>query len=628
MRRSAPLLAVALCLAACANAPSVTPSSLSLETLLTVERTTAPAGWSTRDLVYLNDRSGTAQLYRRTGKQLRQLTDYPDRVSAFALSPDGKRLVFLKDQGGDENDQLYLLELDSGAIRALTTAPKAKHTLPAFDPSGTRIAFTSTARNGKDFDLVVATLESGGTGPLPSTPTWPLQGSFSVAALEGDRVLLIEAHSNVNQTLSLLDLKQQKLQPLTPHRGDELLALARFTADKKGVYALTDRGSEQVRLVRIELDEQAAQRVIYEQPYDLQHLVVDPASHADGEHLAVVVNERGVERVRLLSVSGGGQATLVTARPTALLGFTNQARFTLDGKALLVSLEQPTEPSLLYAVDWASAKEQRLGDPPAALAGQRLVPAELLRYKTFDDRDIDYFWYAGVSKQARRPVVVLVHGGPEAQTKVNFSPIVQYLASRGISVAEPNVRGSTGYGKSFAHLDDKERREDSVRDVAELARALARRPDVDPQRLCVWGGSYGGYMVLAQLTLYPELWAAGVDIVGIANFRTFLEQTAPYRRALREAEYGSLATDGELLDKLSPIHRVDRIKAPLFLVHGARDPRVPLGETKQMAEALQKRNQPVELLVYEDEGHGLAKRKNRLDAYPKVMRFVEALLRP
>jgi len=218
---------------------------------------------------------------------------------------------------------------------------------------------------------------------------------------------------------------------------------------------------------------------------------------------------------------------------------------------------------------------------------------------------------------------VMVHGGPEGQAQPSFNPVTQYLVQAGYAVATPNVRGSTGYGKVFSHLDDKDKREDSVRDLAEVGKFLATRPDVDSARIALYGGSYGGYMVLAGLTQNPDQWAAGVDIVGIANFRTFLEQTAAYRRANREAEYGSLAKDGALLDKISPIHKLDRIKVPLMVIHGARDPRVPIGEAKQVAEGLQKRGLPVQLLTFEDEGHGLAKRTNKLVAYPAMVDFLD-----
>ena len=244
--------------------------------------------------------------------------------------------------------------------------------------------------------------------------------------------------------------------------------------------------------------------------------------------------------------------------------------------------------------------------------------------KASDGRPISFFYYQTPPQAGqKRPVVISVHGGPEGQAQPKFSPLVQWLALAGYAVAEPNVRGSTGYGKSFSHLDDKEKREDSVRDLSEVGKFIAARSDVDPARIALMGGSYGGYMVLAGLTLYPDQWAAGVDIVGIANFRTFLEQTAPYRRALREAEYGSLEKDGAFLDRVSPIHKVDRIKAPLMVVHGTRDPRVPIGEARQIAEAVKKRGLPVELLTFEDEGHGIAKRKNRLVAFPAMVDFLD-----
>ncbi|MBK7401857.1 MAG: S9 family peptidase [Myxococcales bacterium] len=255
-----------------------------------------------------------------------------------------------------------------------------------------------------------------------------------------------------------------------------------------------------------------------------------------------------------------------------------------------------------------------------------LYKEQSLSCTSFDGKKIQYFFY-GQTGPGRWPVVVNVHGGPEAQAQPGFSAITQYLALAGYHVAQPNVRGSLGFGKSFAHLDDKEKREDSVKDLSAIGKCLAERPDVDAYRIALYGGSYGGYMVLAGLTLFPEQWAAGVDVVGIANFRTFLEQTAPYRRALREAEYGSLDKDGPLLDAISPIHKVDKIKAPLMVIHGTRDPRVPIGEAVQITKALEKRGLPVQLLTFDDEGHGLSKLKNRLVAFPAMIAFLEQHVR-
>jgi dipeptidyl aminopeptidase/acylaminoacyl peptidase len=221
--------------------------------------------------------------------------------------------------------------------------------------------------------------------------------------------------------------------------------------------------------------------------------------------------------------------------------------------------------------------------------------------------------------------VIVIHGGPESQATITFNPIVQALAAAGYAVVVPNVRGSTGYGKRYASLDDTTRRLDSVRDLAAIHGWLASA-GLDPKRAALWGGSYGGYMVLAGLAFQPALWAAGVDIVGISDLVTFLENTSEYRRAHREREYGSLATDREFLASASPLRHADDIQAPLFMIHGRNDPRVPVGETEQLAIRLQDRGVDCQLVVYDNEGHGLARLPNRLDAYPKALAFLERVL--
>jgi dipeptidyl aminopeptidase/acylaminoacyl peptidase len=250
---------------------------------------------------------------------------------------------------------------------------------------------------------------------------------------------------------------------------------------------------------------------------------------------------------------------------------------------------------------------------------------EVVRYRTFDGRVIPALFYEPEASPENAPVVVNVHGGPESQSRPLFAPVTQYLLGRGYAVFAPNVRGSTGYGKAYTHLDDVYLRMDSVRDLACAARWLRGRGH---QRVAVMGGSYGGFMVLAALTEYPESWAAGVDIVGIANLVTFLENTGSYRRALREPEYGSLERDRPFLESISPIHKAEKIAAPLMVVHGKNDPRVPVGEAEQIVEKVRKNGGAVEYLLYEDEGHGLAKLKNRLDAYPKIVAFLDEYLTP
>lgn len=226
----------------------------------------------------------------------------------------------------------------------------------------------------------------------------------------------------------------------------------------------------------------------------------------------------------------------------------------------------------------------------------------------------------------RSPAIVIVHGGPESQMRPYFHFLAQYLAGNGYAVLAPNVRGSTGYGKAYCHLDDVEKRMDSVADLAYAAEWLKQQPEIDGDKIVVYGGSYGGFMVLAALTTYPDLWAAGVNVVGISNFVTFLENTSDYRRAHRESEYGSLAHNRDFLQSISPLNHLDKITAPLMIIHGANDPRVPVSEARQLAAALEARGIPVQLLIFDNEGHGIVRLKNKLVAYPAVVKFLEKVL--
>jgi dipeptidyl aminopeptidase/acylaminoacyl peptidase len=244
---------------------------------------------------------------------------------------------------------------------------------------------------------------------------------------------------------------------------------------------------------------------------------------------------------------------------------------------------------------------------------------------SFDGEQIEAYIFRPARGDAPPPVVVHVHGGPEAQAVRLFNPVIQGLVAAGYAVVVPNVRGSTGYGKRFAALDDTTRRLDSVADLAAIHDWLGGA-GLDASRAALMGGSYGGYMVLAGLAFQPERWAAGVDLVGISDLVTFLERTSDYRRAHREREYGSLATDRAFLESASPLRRAERIVAPLLVVHGRNDPRVPVSEAQQLADVLTRRGVRCELVIYEDEGHGIARLANRLDAYPRSVGFLDEVL--
>lgn len=266
------------------------------------------------------------------------------------------------------------------------------------------------------------------------------------------------------------------------------------------------------------------------------------------------------------------------------------------------------------------------GNAHGGLATESFVAPELVHYPSFHELKIPAWLFVPTGGDTPYPTIMYVHGGPEGQTRPLLYPVLQYFVAQGYAVFAPNVRGSVGYGKRYAHLDDVRKRMDSVADLAGGVDWIKGRSDLDSSRVAVYGGSYGGFMVLAALTTYPELFASGVNIVGISNFVTFLENTSNYRRAHREAEYGSLATDRDFLEEISPLNHVDKIRAPVMVIHGRNDPRVPVGEAEQLVKELEARGIKAPLMIFEDEGHGLVKLKNKRVAYPAIAEFLETHL--
>ncbi len=293
-----------------------------------------------------------------------------------------------------------------------------------------------------------------------------------------------------------------------------------------------------------------------------------------------------------------------------------------EGGDVLFSLSGSASPADVWAIAAGSVTPRRVTfSSTAGVDPATFVEPESAVVTSFDGLEVPMWVYRPQGIETP-PVIVSVHGGPEAQERVGFNPVYQYLVASGFAVVAPNVRGSSGYGKTYMSLDDRRLRMDSVKDLVAVGEWVRDHSGFDGERMAVMGGSYGGFMVLAALTTAPELWAAGIDIVGIANFVTFLENTGAYRRALREAEYGSLAEDRDFLESISPINHVEEIRAPLLVIHGANDPRVPLGEAEQIVERLRALDRPVDLIVFDDEGHGVVKLANRRVAYGAVVEFL------
>ena len=571
------------------------------------------ASWSPNGLrvSFLTEITGVPQVWEVASEAAswpEQLTFYEERISAALYSPTENRLLFGMDAGGNERSQLFLLE--DGQVTDLTCAPDAIHSPGDFSPDGRRIAYTATRRNGTDFDVFVQELPEG-----EPEMVWEVSGYHTVVdwTPDGRALIVSRHHSNVNNDLYHLDLETGETRLLTRHEGDARFSGANVTPDGGSLYLATDRDGEFLRLARLDLATLAFEYLTSDD-WDVEGVELSK----DGRYLVASRNVDGYSDVLLFN--GRGRRMPDPRIPEGIVG---GFEFSPDSGRLAFTLTAPGRNPDVWVVDLPDGDARRLtrsstaGIPPRSFRKPRVV-----RYTSFDDRRIPALFYQPETENA--PVIVNVHGGPESQSRPAFAPVTQYLLGRGFAVFFPNVRGSTGYGKAYTHLDDVRLRMDSVEDLAYAAHWLRERGH---QRIAVMGGSYGGFMVLAALTEYPELWSAGVDIVGIANLVTFLENTGSYRRSLREPEYGSLENDRELLESISPIHKAGDITPPLMVIHGKNDPRVPVGEAEQIVEQVKKNGGTVEYLLYEDEGHGLAKLKNRLDAYPKIAAFLDEHLK-
>lgn len=565
------------------------------------------ASWSPdgRRVSFLTDITGVAQAWEMPveGGWPDQLTFHEERVMGARYSPVGDRLLFSMDAGGNERAQLFLLE--NGEERDLTREPGAIHYSGGFSPGGERVAYTATRRNGTDFDVYVQDLDG------EPERVWEVSGYHTIAdwGPDGSFLVVSRHRSNLDNDLYRLELASGEAKLLTPHAGEARFSGACVTPDGGSVFLATDRDGDFLRLARLDL---STLELEYLTPDDRDVESVELSEN--GRYLAAARNVDGYSDFMLFN--GRGRRMPTPEMPEGVIG---GFEFSPDSGRLAFTLTGPDRNPDVWILDLPEGEPRRLTrSSTAGIPRSTFRRPEVVRYPSFDGRRIPALFYE--PQEGSAPVIVNVHGGPESQSRPMFAPVTQYFLDRGYAVFAPNVRGSTGYGKTYTHLDDVRLRMDSVKDLAYAAEWLRGRGH---ERVAVMGGSYGGFMVLAALTEYPELWSAGVDIVGIANMVTFLENTGSYRRALRESEYGSLENDREFLESISPIHKAGRIKAPLMVIHGRNDPRVPVGEAEQIVEKVRDNGGTVEYLLYEDEGHGLAKLKNRLDAYPRIAAFLD-----
>ncbi len=605
----------------------VAASAPSVERYLNIRSAITPElSASGKRLAFRTGITGQNQVWMldRAGGWPTQVTFGTEPVGSFSWSPvEEDVLIFTRDIGGNERRQLYLANVASGDVRRLTTRDDVIHNWGGWSRDGRRITYSSNERNQAFFDVYVMDVGTGVAKRVLERDGANYSAGFSP---DGTHVLVADVKTPSDTDLWLVDADGAAApRRLTPEGRPARYSDGEWTPDGAGLWVVTDRDREFMSLARIDA---ATGALAFRD--SLAWDIEDLALSDDGRMLATVVNEDGRGRlvVRDLRLRSADQSIRLPELPD---GTVSDLAWSRDGARLTFSLSGPQHPSDAWVFDRATNTVTRWTDSwTAGIPRESFVGSRLVHFDSFDGTRIAGFLYLPPGAEGRPvPIVFSVHGGPEEQAKAVFSPLIQYFVQRGLGVYQPNVRGSTGYGKSFSHLDDVGKRLDSVRDLAAAADWLVAQGIAEKGRIAVSGGSYGGYMTLAALAFHPDKWACGVDIVGISNLRTFIANTGAWRRNLRTPEYGDPDKDGAVMDAASPIHRVADIRAPLMVIQGANDPRVPQSEADQMVEAMRARGATVEYLLYPDEGHGLAKLPNRISAYTKMADFyAEHLLRP
>ncbi len=590
------------------------------------------AGWNIfGDGVFIKTRfAETSQVHHvgMAGGARKQLTFFSEPVGGVSVCPDKSKGMFLftKDIGGNEAYQIYQYNMNDGSSKLLTDGV-SRHGGAIWNHNGSQFVYTSNKRNGKDMDIYVADINN----PAEAQLVFEAEGHWGPIDWSMDNTkLLIYNYKSINDnTVHLLDVATKKTTPLLTANEEFAMGggVAAFSRDGKGVYYLSDLGNEFLKLYFYDFNTKASTPIAHEIAWDIESIVPSP----DGMLVALSVNEDGMSKFYMLDTKTN-KLFVPKSIPT---GTVEGYDFSEDSKKLAMTISTKDSPGDVYIMDLAADKTTRwTSSEIGGLNTDEFIEPELIHYPTFDEVDgkprmIPAYYYKPKG-EGPFPVVVTFHGGPEAQFRPGFASTYQFwLNELGIAVIAPNVRGSSGYGKTYLKLDNGFDRENSVKDGGALLDWIAQQPELNPQKICVFGGSYGGYMSLAMMTNYNDRLAAGVDIVGISNFVTFLKNTKDYRRDLRRAEYGDERDEKmrEFQEKIAPLNNAHKITKPMFIIQGYNDPRVPASEAEQMVTKIRENKGDVWYLLAMDEGHGFSKKGNR-DYYSKsVALFLKTMLK-
>lgn len=582
--------------------------------------------WNGKALFFKSSASGSPQFYRLTERGWPyQLTMFEDGVDFFSLNWGGDMGIVGASIGGSEQSQLFLMDTETGRLVQLTNDPKTRYGSVYWTKDDKSIYYNSTQENGKDFFIYRMDLATGAGTKIFGDTTGGVRGYNWITDLsqDGTKMIISNLRSNVANDLYLLDLTSGKYQQISKDDGNVLYRTATLMPDNQTIYLLTNGNQDGIS--RVAKTKLGKSEITY-----LDNNWIDPkwdvtslGFSRDYKYMAALVNEDGYVRLRLREEETGQSLT-----PPPLNGIISGYSFDVHGDVVF-DFNGATRTADVWR--WNPRLSELTQLTFATYAGidrEQFSEPQLIHYASFDSLQIPAFLYLpkGYVSGTPIPFVIEAHGGPESQSQPFFTRNIQFLLLNGYGVLLPNVRGSGGYGRDYLNLDNYKNRKHSLHDYKAAAEWLIANGYSGQGKLAIRGGSYGGYVVYGMITEYPELFSAAIGSVGISNFVTFLQNTAAYRRALREAEYGPL-TDTTFLREISPVHKADLIKTPLLVIHGENDPRVPVGEARQIIAAIQKNGGIVDSLIFADEGHGASKRSNLIPEYEKQIQFLNTHLK-
>jgi dipeptidyl aminopeptidase/acylaminoacyl peptidase len=559
-------------------------------------------------LAFISNLTGVPQVWTVSadGGWPTLVTALDDPVRAVSWSPEGSWLACLVAPGGGMNQQVYLVRPDGTGLRRITDGGRDNNWLGPWAHDGWSLSIASNRRRAEGMDVYLVDVPDGALRLVAENNGI---GALTEVSRDGRRAILYRMVSRSDCNLYLLDLDSGRETLLTPHEGPGTFDFGRFSPDASTIYLASDLDRELTTFARMELDDG-------DTPGPIQVIAARDDAQLDG----LALTEDGKTAALVWNVAGKSElnvvdlATLsVSSGPELPAEIVSSITFSLDGRRLAISLLGAASPHDIWLLDLDSGElSQVTHSPHAGVDLSGLVRPELVTLPTHDGLVLSAWLYRPRNQDGPGPTVLSFHGGPEGQERPDFSSTYQALLAQGISVLAPNVRGSSGFGKTFVNLDNGALRFDAIQDIAACLDFVVGSGVADPGRIGIMGGSYGGYMTMAGLTAYPDRFAAGVNLFGVVNFETFFAQTEPWMAAISTIEYGDPATEVDLLRRLSPIHQIDRVTAPTLVLHGANDTNVPVVEAEQVVDSLQRRGVPVDYILFPDEGHGFVKQPNRI----------------